>query len=206
MIEPGTIVNVIDDDLSFLRSVRRLLRGAGFTVATFTSAEEFLRSPRPDAPMCLVLDVQLKGESGLDLQYRLLQNGRPLPVIFTTGKGDIPMSVRAIKAGAIEFLTKPFPAKALIHAVEEALQQASRLRETRHQLTELRRRYNSLTNRESEVFSHVIAGRLNKQIAGDLGTSEKTVKFHRANVMRKMAADSVAKLVRSATRLGVSPN
>jgi FixJ family two-component response regulator len=204
MIEPQSIVNVVDDDLSFLRSVRRLLRGAGFNVVTFTSAEEFLDTPRSDVPMCLVLDVRLKGSSGLDLQRRMTRNGYPIPIIFTTGHGDIPMSVQAMKAGALEFLTKPFSAKALINAVNSGLEKAVSLRETGRQLVHVRERYGSLTQREREVLALVVAGKLNKQIAGDLGTSEKTIKFHRANVMRKMQVQSVAELVRSATLLGLS--
>jgi FixJ family two-component response regulator len=206
MIEPKSLVTVVDDDEAFLRSVARLLRGAGFTVVTFTSAEAFLASTRPDVPMCLILDVRLKGASGLDLQRRIARNERQIPIIFITGHGDIPTSVQAMKAGAIEFLTKPFSARALVAAVKQGLEKATSVRRVQRQLSELRQHYASLTQREREVLGHVVAGKLNKQIAGELGTSEKTVKFHRAHVMRKMCAESVAALVRSATLLKLTPN
>jgi FixJ family two-component response regulator len=201
MTELEPIVIVIDDDPSFRRSTERLLRSAGIAVRTFESAQQFLRSDRPDVPTCLVTDVRMPGLSGLELQRELARSGRPIPIIFVTGHGDIPISVQAMKAGAVEFLTKPFQEQDLLDAVREALERDRGVRESEEQVATLRSRYASLTPREREVMAGVVAGRLNKQIAGDLGTREKTVKFHRAHIMKKMEADSVAALVKIASGL-----
>ena len=201
--EPDPIVIVVDDDPSFLRSVQRLIRAEGFKVFTFASAEKFLLSSLPDAPACLVLDVRLPDWSGLDLQRQLRHVGLDIPIIFMTGHGDIPMSVQAMKAGAVEFLTKPFAKNDLLHAIEQGIERARAGRKQRAKLTELRGRYESLTTREREVMAHVVSGMLNKQIASELGTSEKTIKFHRSHMMQKMLMDSVADLVRAASILGI---
>jgi FixJ family two-component response regulator len=199
---PGTVI-VVDDDLSVREALANLARSIGLHVKLFPSAHEFLQSPRPESPSCVVLDVRLPGLSGLDLQRRLLEAGLNIPIIFITGHGDIPMSVRAMKAGAVEFLTKPFREQDLLDAVQSALQidRAARLQEA--EMAELRQRLASLTPREQEVMGWVVTGLLNKQIASEIGTSEITVKVHRGQVMRKMAAESVADLVRIASRLGV---
>jgi FixJ family two-component response regulator len=204
MTEPEAIVYVVDDDASMREALESLIRSVGLKVTTFISAQDFLRSERPDAPACLVLDVRLPGLSGLDLQRELTQAGIQLPVIFITGHGDIPMTVRAMKAGAVEFLTKPFRDQDLLDAIGQALDRDRAARHQRAELTELRGRYEQLTPREREVMGLVVAGRLNKQIAAALGTSEITIKIHRSQVMHKMQADSLADLVRMAEKLGVS--
>ena len=204
MIEKAPVVVVVDDDPSFRNFLSRLVQTIGVKTLLFTSAEEFLASPQPDGPCCLVLDVQMPGLSGLDLQRELTRRGRPLPIVFTTGHGDIPMTVEAMKAGAIGFLSKPFRNQEMIDAIKEGI---ARDRETRQRLeeaAELHTRYESLTAREREVFALVTRGSLNKQIALELGTSERTVKAHRAQVVQKMHAESVADLVRMADKLGVS--
>jgi FixJ family two-component response regulator len=196
-------VFVVDDDAPMRESLKNLLRSVGLRVEAFASAQEFLRSPRPDVPGCLVLDVRLPGLSGLDLQKQMAQGDRDMPIIFITGHGDIPMTVQAMKAGAVEFLTKPFRDQELLDAVQHALACDRQAREQRAQSDALRRRYSALTPREREVMALVVAGLLNKQIAGQLGTSEAAVKVHRQHVMAKMAAGSLATLVRMADRLGI---
>ncbi|HSD52271.1 MAG TPA: response regulator transcription factor [Candidatus Methylomirabilis sp.] len=203
MPERDAIVFVVDDDPAIRDALQTLLRSVGLRAQTFGTAQEFLRSPRLDAPACLVLDIQLPGLSGLDLQQALAQAGVQLPIIFMTGHGDIPMSVRAMKAGAVEFLTKPFRHQDLLDAIQQALARDRRARYERVEMAELRGRFDLLTPREREVLELVVAGLLNKQIAAKLGTSEITIKVHRGHLMRKMQADSLPRLVRMAERLGV---
>jgi FixJ family two-component response regulator len=202
-MDAEALVFVVDDDAPMRESLKNLLRSVGLRVEAFASAQEFLRSPRPDVPGCLVLDVRLPGLSGLDLQKQMAQGDRDMPIIFITGHGDIPMTVQAMKAGAVEFLTKPFRDQELLDAVQHALARDRQAREQRAQSDALRRRYSALTPREREVMTLVVAGLLNKQIAGQLGTSEAAVKVHRQHVMAKMAAGSLATLVRMADRLGI---
>jgi FixJ family two-component response regulator len=204
MSEAEPIVFVVDDDLSVRRSTERLIRSAGLNVQTFASAREFLNHSRPDAPACLVLDVRMPGFSGMDLQREMIQSGIHIPIIFITAHGDIPMSVRAMKAGAVEFLTKPFRSRTLLEAVRAALERDRLTSRARSEIGELRQRYDELTARERQVMPLVAAGLLNKQVAGKLATTERTIKFHRAHIMRKMHANSLAELVRMAEKLGVS--
>jgi len=194
-------VFVVDDDISFRRSTEFLIRSAGFDVQSFGSAEEFLRSHRPDVPSCLILDVRLPHLSGLDLQGRLFKTDEQIPIIFITGHGDIPMTVQAMKAGAVEFLTKPFREQELLDAARRAIDSDRAARLRRAKLAELRRQYESLTPREREVMARVVRGMLNKQIAGEIGTAEKTVKVHRSHIMQKMGAKSLAELVQMSQRL-----
>ena len=203
MSETDAMVFVVDDDAPMRESLKNLIRSVGLQVELFASAQEFLRSKRPDRPSCLVLDVRLPGLSGLDLQRRTRDAGIEIPIVFITGHGDIPMSVRAMKAGAVEFLTKPFRDQDLLDAIQQALERDGKARDQRAALEELRSRFASLTSREREVMKRVVAGLLNKQIGAELGTSETTVKVHRHQVMEKMGAGSVPELVRMADRLGV---
>ena len=202
MTDPDPIVFIVDDDLSVRRSTERLIRSAGFKVLTFTSAREFLANQRPQGPACLVLDVRMPGLSGMDLQRELTQSGIHIPIIFITGHGDIPMSVRAMKAGAVEFLTKPFRSRSLLEAVRAAIETDRSAHKARSETGELRQRYEQLTPREREVMALVVAGQLNKQVASELATTERTIKFHRAHIMQKMGVESLADLVRMAEKLG----
>jgi len=199
-------VFVVDDDASVREAVRSLLRSVGLSVETFGTAQEFLSNPRNSAPGCLVLDVRLPGIGGLELQHQLAERNLQAPIIFITGHGDIPMSVRAIKAGAVEFLTKPFRDQDLLDAVQQAICQDRRAREQRAEIAELRQRYEGLSPREQEVMGLVVRGLPNKQIAGTLGTSEATVKLHRARSIQKMQAGSLADLIRMAEKLGTPAN
>ena len=201
--EAQSVVFVIDDDASVRESLADLFSSVGLRVEAFGSAGEFLRRKTSDDPCCLVLDVRLPGLSGLDLQADLAKGDIQLPIIFITGHGDIPMSVRAMKAGAVEFLAKPFRDQDLLDAVQRALELDRARREERKSVTELRTRFESLTTREREVITLVCAGLMNKQIAGELGVSEITVKVHRGNAMRKMEARSLADLIRMAQVLGL---
>jgi FixJ family two-component response regulator len=200
---PQNVVFVIDDDASLRESLSSLLRSIGLHVELFDSAVQFLKSKLPDVPSCLVLDVRLPGLSGLDFQAELIRNDVHVPIIFITGHGDIPMSVRAMKAGAIEFLTKPLREQDLLDAVQAGLDRDRARRASDKTVTELRSKYDSLTAREQEVIGYVASGLMNKQIAGEIGISEITVKVHRGNLMRKMGAKSLADLVRMVDALGV---
>ncbi len=203
MIEPDAIVFVVDDDPSVRRSTERLLRSAGLKVQTFSSAREFFGSHRSEGPACLILDVRMPGLSGMDLQRELAQAGIHIPIIFITAHGDIPMSVRAMKAGAVEFLTKPFRSRSLVDAVLAAIERDRSVHKERSETQELHARYDQLTPREREVMPLITSGMLNKQVAGELATTERTIKFHRAHIMQKMKAESLADLVRMVEKLGV---
>ena len=204
MIEQSPTVVVVDDDPSIRTALNDLFQSVGLQVRVFESAREFLANQRPDGPCCLVLDVRLPGKSGLDFQRELNDENVHLPIIFPTGHGDIPMSVRAMKAGAVEFLTKPFREQDLLDAVQVALDRDRATREDAKLLAALQRRFASLTPREQAVMGLIVAGRRNKQIAGEIGTSEVTVKVHRSNLMRKMEALSLADLIVMAGKLGLA--
>ena len=200
---PLATVFVVDDDPAVLKSLSRLLRSARLDVATFSSPREFLERHDPSAPGCLVLDVAMPGLNGLELQEALTAKGSELPIIFLTGHGDIPMSVQAMKRGAVDFLTKPVNDEDLLKTVHVAIEKDRLQRQQRAEVAEIQQRLATLTPREREVLGHVIAGQLNKQTAADLGTVEKTIKVHRARVMEKMKVQSVAELVRLAERAGI---
>jgi len=206
MCEPegsGPIIAIVDDDPSVREGLSSLIQSAGWRAETFGSAQEFLAHPRAEVPSCLVLDLQLPGLSGLDLQKRMAEVGLEIPIVFLTGHGTIPASVQAMKAGAIEFLTKPFDDDDLLQAMQEAIDRDRRTRQQREAMRELRERYESLTARERQVMQQVVSGLLNKQIAAELDITEFTVKIHRGHVMRKMRADSLTDLVRMAENLGI---
>jgi len=203
MTEAAPIVFVVDDDPPVRRAIKRLIGSVGLQVELFGSALEFLASKRPDAPSCLVLDIRLPGMSGLDCQRELAKANIRIPIIFITAHGDIPMTVRAMKVGAVEFLTKPFRDQDLLDAIQVALERDRARHQEEAEIATLRTHLESLTQREREVLPLVVSGLLNKQIAGEIGTSETTVKVHRSRLMRKMGADSLAELVRLAGRIGI---
>lgn len=202
-VAAGPTVFVVDDDAAMREALSSLIRSVDLEAETFGSAAEFLRAKLPDAPSCLVLDVRLPGVSGLDFQGELAKSGIHIPVIFVTGHGDIPMTVKAMKAGAVEFLTKPFRDQDMLDAIQVALERDRARREQDGRLAQLKTLYESLTSREQEVIGHVTAGLMNKQIAAEMGVSVITVKVHRGNVMRKMGAKSLTDLVRMADALGI---
>ena len=203
MTEPQAIVFVVDDDASVREALQRLVRSAGMRVEAFASAEEFLTRPRADAPSCLLLDLRLPNLNGLDLQRRMAESNHEIPIVFITGHGDIPTTVRAMKAGAVEFLTKPLVEGDVLESIRQAIARDRAVRDHHAAAADMHDRYASLTPREQEVMAWVVSGLLNKQIAGELGISEETVKVHRGHVMRKMGADSLADLVRMSGSLGI---
>lgn len=203
MTEPLSIVFVVDDDASIRNALKSLIRSVGLQVELFGSVQEFLQKERPDMPGCMVLDIRLPGISGLDFQRKLAEANILIPIIFITGHGDIPMSVRAMKAGAVEFLTKPFRDQDLLDAIQLALEGDRARRQREAEIATLRERFEWLTPREREVLPLVVSGLLNKQIAAEIGTSETTVKVHRGQLMRKMSAESLPELVRMAEKMGI---
>jgi len=203
MSQAQPTVFIVDDDAQVRESLKDLIRSVGLRVELFASAQEFLRAQHPDAPTCLVLDVRMPGLSGLDLQKQASEAGLEIPIIFITGHGDIPMTVRAMKAGAIEFLSKPFRDQDLLDAIQQALERSRKAREQQAVTKELRRRFASLTSRQREVMERVVAGLINKETGAELGISEKTVKIQRHQVMEKMGARSLPELVRMADSLGI---
>ncbi|HXX24376.1 MAG TPA: response regulator [Terriglobia bacterium] len=203
MRQPDAVIAIVDDDPSAREGLESLVRSAGWRVETFASAQEFLARAHTEAPNCLILDLQLPGLSGLDLQKRMADAELEIPIVFLTGHGNIPASVQAMKAGAVEFLTKPFDDEELLRAIQEAVERDGLTRLRQAEIHELQRRFASLTPREQEVMQQVVSGLLNKQVAAELKISEVTVKVHRGQVMRKMRADSLADLVRMADKLGI---
>jgi FixJ family two-component response regulator len=203
MTDPHSIVFVVDDDDSLRDALKRLIRSVGLQVELFASAEEFLQRKRLDAPACLILDIRLGGISGLDFQRKLAEANIPIPIIFITGHGDIAMSVRAMKAGAVEFLTKPFRDQDLLDAIQVGLERDRAQRQRASEIAILRARFEGLRPREREVLSRIVSGLPNKQVAAEIGTSETTVKVHRGQLMRKMAATSLPDLVRMAEKMGI---
>jgi FixJ family two-component response regulator len=204
--ESEAVIAIVDDDPSVRRGLDRLIRSLGWKAETFCSAQEFLARPWTDPPSCVVLDLQMPGLSGLDLQKRMAEAGLYTPIVFLTGHGSIPATVQAMKAGALEFLTKPVDEQDLVRSIQEAIERDRRTRQQHADVLELRDRYESLTAREKDVLRHVVSGLLNKQIAADLRVTEDTVKFHRGHIMRKMRAESLADLVRMTEKLGIESN
>ena len=201
--QPNAVIAIVDDDPSVREGLSSLIRSAGLQAESFASAQEFLARPGAEAPSCLVLDLQLPGLSGLELQKRMAEVGMEIPIVFLTGHGNIPASVQAMKAGAVEFLTKPFDEQDLLQAIQEAVERDRRTRQQHAEMRELQNRYDSLTAREQEVMQQVVSGLLNKKVAAELNITEYTVKIHRARVMRKMHAESLADLVRMAESLEI---
>jgi len=201
--ESDAIIAIVDDDASVREGLHSLIRSAGWRVETFASAQEFLSRLGAEAPSCLILDLQLPGLNGLDLQRRMAEVGLEIPIVFLTGHGNIPASVQAMKAGAVEFLTKPLDEQKLVEAIQEAIERDRRTRQQHAEIRDVRERYESLTPREKQVMQEVVSGLLNKQIAAALSITEFTVKIHRGHVMRKMRADSLPDLVRMAESLGI---